>query len=139
MKRQDGWLTNLNSYIDMVSRKPFIYGFHDCALFAAGGVLAMTGVDPAAGWRDSYATLAGGLKLLRKAGFDNHADFAASLFEEVHPSHSQIGDIAAMPVEDGVFALGIVGGAMIHVVQPLGGLGVVDLLTASRCFRIELA
>lgn len=139
MKRQDGWLTSLNTYVETVRRKPFVYGEHDCALFAAGGVLAMTGVDPANAWRGKYTTLAGGFKLLRKAGFDNHAEFAASLFEEVHPSLSQLGDLAAMPVEDGVFALGIVGGAMIHVVQPVGPLGVVDLLTASRCFRIELA
>ena len=140
MKRLDGWYTSLANYVEIVRRTPFAYGEHDCALFAAGAVRAMTGDDPAADLRGSYSTLAGGMRKLKKLGFANHAEFAASLFAEVHPSEGQIGDIAAIPVSDGAFALGVVAGSHILIVQPdRAGLGVVELLAASRMFRIDLA
>ena len=42
------WRSALAAYIAETMRKPFAWGLHDCALFAAGAVEAMTGNDPAA-------------------------------------------------------------------------------------------
>ncbi|OCP04994.1 MULTISPECIES: hypothetical protein [unclassified Ensifer] len=138
MKRFDDWYPRLAAYVSSVRRLPFEYGRHDCALFAAGAVAAMTGIDPAAKLRGKYSTLAGGLKKLRRLGFDNHADFAASILPEVieGPAFAQIGDIAAFDL-GGAWSLGLVQGSRIFVTQPdSAGLGSVDLLTASRLFRV---
>src|SRR5690606_22731839 len=70
-ERFTNWRTALNDYVHSVMSKPFIWGTHDCALWAAGAVLAMTGYDPAEKYRGRYKTLIGGLRLLRKDGFEN--------------------------------------------------------------------
>lgn len=137
-ERLSFWRAALAAYIDEVMKKPFVWGEHDCALFAAGAVQAMTGSDPAASYRDKYKTLKGGLGLLKRKGFANHADLAASMLEEIHPAMAQVGDIAAVPLEGGSFwALGLVNGPRIFVLRPdASGLGTVDLLAAKRAFRV---
>lgn len=130
------WRTALFEYVHGVARTPFAWGSHDCALFAAGAVQAMTGRDFASPYRGRYSTLAGGLRLLKKAGFSDHADMAASLFEEQHPSAAQIGDIAALD-DGGHVALGIVQGALIYVLKPgAAGIGTVSRFEAKRSFRV---
>ncbi|WP_337267053.1 DUF6950 family protein [Oryzifoliimicrobium ureilyticus] len=140
--RINGWYERLHDYVERVRRQPFQYGTHDCGLFTAGAIEAMTGFDPAQGLRGRYKTFKGGLKLLKKLGWSSHADMAATLFsEEVHPSHAQLGDIAAIEVDgDTGIALGVVSGAHILVVQPdKAGVGIVDLLRASRAWRVPAA
>lgn len=134
--RSTVWRSALAEYVRKVSTKPFQWGEHDCALFAAGAVQAMTGEDFASGYRGKYKTLAGGLRLLKRKGFANHADYAASLFEEIHPSAAQVGDIAAIDIEGGV-ALGVVQGERIYVLRPdEDGIGTVSRLSASRAFSV---
>lgn len=131
------WHSRLSDYIDSVRHRPFVYGEHDCALFAAGAIEAVTGIDPAAALRGKYKTRLGGLRLLKKLGFANHAEFAASLFEEMHPSRAQIGDIAAIELGGGAISLGVVQGTRIFVLRPdVQGMATVDLLTASKAFRV---
>jgi hypothetical protein len=138
MKRLPSWRSALHAYLHDVWRKPLVWGEHDCALFSAGGVQAMTGEDFGAPYRGRYKTLAGGLRLLKKRGFDSHADLAASLLEEIHPSMAQVGDLVAVKVDDaGLYALGIVQGSRIYVLRPdAGAIGTVDLLDAERAFRV---
>lgn len=139
MTRFDDWYPRLVAYVSRVRFLPFEYGRHDCALFAAGAVEAMTGNDPAAKLRGKYSTLAGGLRKLRRLGFDNHAEFATSILPEVieGPAFGQIGDIAALDLGGGAWSLGLVQGSRIFVTQSdSAGLGTVDLLTASRLFRV---
>ena len=76
------WEARLAQYVARVAREGFLLGRHDCALFAAGGVEAVTGTDPAASWRGAYDTLAGGVRLIRAAGFDDHIAAA----EALHPA-----------------------------------------------------
>lgn len=136
MKRYSFWRDALFHYVQGVARKPFAWGDHDCALFAAGAVAAMTGQDFGAPYRGKYKTMRGGLRLLKRKGLADHAALAASLFEEVHPSRAQVGDIAAVE-EDGHVALGIVQGPRIYVLRPgAAGIGTVGLLDAKRAFRV---
>ncbi len=136
MIRKDDWYSRLSSYIDGAFRKPFAYGEFDCTLFAAGAVEAMTGVNLYADFLGRYRTLRGGLRQLKKLGFGNQVDYVASLFTEVHPAMAQVGDIAVVDTDTGP-GLGIVQGARIYVTQPdTLGLGLVDLLRASRAFRV---
>jgi hypothetical protein len=136
--RLPDWRVRLHAYLHEVWHRPFLWSEHDCATFTAGGVLAMTGEDFGAPYRGKYKTLAGGLRMLKKHGFETHADLAASLFEEIHPSMAQVGDLAAVKVDDaGFYALGIVQGSRIYVLRPeTAGIGTVDLLDAERAFRV---
>lgn len=133
------WRTALFDYVQGVAAKPFVWGEHDCGLFAAGAVLAMTGEDFAAEYRGRYRTMGSAMRLLKKRGFADHAALVASLFEEQHPSAAQIGDIAALNVE-GHIALGIVQGERIYVLRPgVAGIGTVSRLEAVRAFRVPFS
>jgi hypothetical protein len=63
-ERLEGWEGRLAAYLDACLHKPFAYGEHDCCLFAAGAVEAVTGEDPAAYVRGSYKTPAGAARRL---------------------------------------------------------------------------
>jgi hypothetical protein len=63
--RLDNWEKLLNDYLFQVG--PFEWGANDCCLFAANGVLAMTGKDYAAEYR-GYKTAKGAFSRLQKNG-----------------------------------------------------------------------
>ena len=88
----------------------------------------------AADWRGRYSTMRGGLRVLRKAGFEDHIALAAAHFPEVPPLMAQPGDLAVVPTDDGQ-ALGVVQGEAVYVLGP-HGLGLVSILSASRAFRV---
>lgn len=79
----------------------------------------MTGSDPAAAFRGTYTTLEGGLKRLRKAGFEDHVASVRALFEEVAPAFAQVGDIALLADRDGQ-GLGIIAGETVACLGPRG-------------------
>lgn len=130
MRRRTDWRRRLIGYLSAAARRPFAEGEHDCALFAAGGVAAMTGEDPAAAWRGRYTTTRGGIRVLRKDGYADHVAVAAALFEEVPVAHAFAGDLAVVETEGGD-ALGIVQGAWIYVLTARR-LALVPL-SAGRC------
>lgn len=135
MIRLPNWRSAMSAYVDASRRRAFEPGGFDCALFFAGAVEAMTGLDPAAGFRGRYSTLAGGQRLLKKAGFANHVDMASKSLREIHPSQAAIGDGAAFEL-DGGWSLGLVNGERVFVLMPETGLGTLGLLDAKRAFRV---
>jgi len=46
--------TPLSRFLSAAATRGFAWGRHDCMLFAADWAKALTGVDPAAGWRGTY-------------------------------------------------------------------------------------
>lgn len=134
MTRLPDWRTRLVAYLARVSRLALVYGSHDCALFWAGAVEAMTGHDLAARWVGRYHTRAGGLRLLQAAGYDDQVALAASLFEEVPPAFLQPGDLATLQGTDGI-ACGVVQGEGIYVLTPTGQ-ALMPLTSAIRGFRV---
>ena len=48
--------TGLNEFLARARQREFIWGVHDCCLFAADWVLEQTGVDPAAQFRGTYSS-----------------------------------------------------------------------------------
>jgi hypothetical protein len=135
MMRRGDWKESLVGYLAEAARKPFAFGRHDCALFAAGAVAAMTGVDLAADWRGRYRTERGGLRMLRAAGYRDHAEFAAAHFSEVPVAMAWPGDLAQLDL-GAVPVLGVVQGAGIYVLRP-EGIATVPLLRAVRAWRVE--
>lgn len=137
MTRRPDWLSRLHAYIAEVRALPFEWSEHDCGMFAAGAVEAMTDVDPVADLRGTYSTFNGALKQLHRMGYLDHIDFTASLFDEIkNRSTAGIGDLAAVQEDDGGLALGVVGGAYVFVLHPVGGLGMVDRALIRRAFRV---
>ena len=132
--RLPDWQARLVAYLHEARLRPFAYGRHDCSLFAADCVAAMTGQDMAAPWRGRYTTLRGGIRVLRKAGYRDHVALAASLFPEISPLSAQPGDLAVVPTDEGP-ALGVVQGEAVYLLGPTG-LGLVSLLLAQRAFRV---
>lgn len=55
-QRLPNWQARLAALMAQRRRAPFAWGVHDCCLFAADAVLAVTGHDPAADLRGTYAT-----------------------------------------------------------------------------------
>lgn len=134
MTRFPDWRQRLVAYLHVARRKPFSYGRHDCTIFAADAVMAMTGKDHAAAFRGRYSTVAGGLRVLRKAGHADNVEMVASLLPECHPIMAQPGDLAAIDTEDGP-ALGVVQGEAIYVLSP-SGLSLAPITAARRAFRV---
>ena len=128
-----GWQGRLVTYLASAARRPFDEAGHDCALFTAGAVLAMTGVDHAAGWRGTYASTTAGLRALKAAGHEDHVALVASLYEEVPPAFADAGDIGVVELGNWPL-LGIVQGEGVYVVTE-EGLGVVSRLLLKRAFR----
>lgn len=65
MKRFEDWPTRLVGVIDKAAGKPFVWGEHDCCLFACNCIEAMTGVDPAAPFRGKYRSRGEAVRALR--------------------------------------------------------------------------
>lgn len=134
MTRHPDWRQRLTAYLRARAGQPYRPGRHDCALFAAGAVEAMTGVDLARGWR-GYRTLAEGRRKLADGGHAGLGDLCAAHFEAVAPLKARPGDVALVPLPDGGEALGIVQGSAIYLVTPQG-LGLLPLTAAARVFRV---
>ena len=134
ISRKPTWHADLTAYLAQAARVPFAEGVSDCALFAAGAVEAMTGVDLAARWRGRYRTTRGGLRVLRKAGYADHLALVAEHFAEIAPALARAGDLAAVETPDGL-ALALVQGEHIYVRGP-AGIALVPLTSAARAFRV---
>jgi len=94
LKRFADWRTRLNAVINERRNTPFEWGQHDCALWAAVAVNAMTGDDFAKDAIGSYTTEIGAYKCLSKIyGTDSLKEVFSSRFEEVHISSARPGDL----------------------------------------------
>lgn len=134
MMRLQDWEPQLVAYLRDSVLRPFKDGEHDCALFSAGGVLAMTGRDYAAPYRGRYTTQRGGIRILRRDGFRDHIALAAAQFSERPVAFARPGDLAVVKADAGD-ALGIVQGEGIYLLAR-EGLTVVPLLVATRVFEV---
>lgn len=68
MVRREDWPARLAEQIERARRRPFCYGEHDCFLFAANVVQAMTGEDPAAQLRGAYSDERSALETIARYG-----------------------------------------------------------------------
>jgi hypothetical protein len=95
------WATRaLDAFLTSRAKTPFAWGAHDCALFAADGIEAMTGTDIAADFRGEYSDEAGALAAIKTiAGGETVADAAAwcaakhGIPEWPRPLFAQRGDL----------------------------------------------
>lgn len=133
--RLHDWESRFAAYIARVAREGFQPGQHDCALFAAGAVEAVTGTDPAADWRGRYKTLPEGLRLIRAAGWADHVAAARAMFPAILPTHVLPADLAVIGTGADA-ALGAVQGAVVYVLRE-SGLGLVPIEQASELLGVR--
>jgi len=102
MTRLPGWLDRLHAYVEDVRHRPYEAVRHNCALFAAGGIQAITGLDPVAelGMARPGSELAVA-RLLRDAG--GVEGLAARFFGRAAdgPLTARRGDVVIKPGEAG--------------------------------------
>ncbi len=128
------WKSRLAAFLTASAAQPYAIGHHDCALFAAGAVMAVTGHDPGDAFRGRYRSKTGGLRLVRAAGHTDHIAVFAAALEEIAPSFAAPGDVAVvMHPQDGPL-LGVVQGESIYVLGE-NGLGHASRALMVRAFR----
>lgn len=132
--RRPDWRSALVAWLHDVRKTPFDQSNHDCALFAAGAVNAMTGMDFAAAYRGRYTTTRGGLRVLRRDGFADHVALAAAHLPACPLSALREGDLVVIPAPVGR-ALGVVQGAMAYV-PGLHGTGLMPVSAAQSAFQV---
>jgi len=65
MQKKENWHILMAEYLQSVRHNPFAWGSFDCCMFAADCIKAMSGVDPAAPFRDAYTDAATAITALR--------------------------------------------------------------------------
>jgi len=101
LTRKPHWRTrDFHTFLASRLHAPYKWGENDCAMFAADGVLAQTGVDIASDFRGRYTTQAGAYRVIKSVcGGSSVADAAAycaqkhDMTELVHPLMAQRGDL----------------------------------------------
>jgi hypothetical protein len=102
-------------------KRPFLWGEHDCCLFAADCAGAMTGENFATGWRGTYDSETGAKALLRGGG--SLKKVLAHYLDEVPVKFAQRGDIAIVE-NNGSQCAGVVYSGVVWVP---GSTGLVSL------------
>lgn len=140
-ERFEDWPQRLDDFLRAAQGRLFTWGEHDCALFAADAVLAITGEDHAAAFRGRYSTARGALRALKVYGQGTlEATVAARLGPVViNPRGLQRGDIAAFG-DSGEFGCGLgvvdLSGRHFVALSPVGGPGRMPLASAVCGWRV---
>jgi hypothetical protein len=128
-RKLPGWRSRLTAFLRDHHARPFVPGRWDCAIWTAGAVEAMTGVDHLRGFR-GYRTIAEGQRRLQARGFDDHVAYVAALLPEVPPAFAQPGDVAVIAGA----SLGIVQGTQVYFFG-VNGFGTRPFTIITRAFR----
>jgi hypothetical protein len=98
--RADDWPERLAEFIDSRRASAFAWGAHDCFQFAADAAQALTGDDPAAAVRGTYATEEEAEAIIGPGGLEvwvasTMASWGAA---ECEPAFAQRGDVVFVAV-----------------------------------------
>jgi hypothetical protein len=114
LHKKEHWFTReYIPYINANEKTPFQWGVCDCALFAANGILAITGVDIAEDFRNTYKTEIGAIRSMKKiTGLTNPTVEDAAIYcankygitECKTPLYAQCGDLVVIENEGNVIA-----------------------------------
>ena len=115
--RFENWERRLNATVRKYERLPLKWGEHDCVLFAAECVHALTQKDPGLGYRRTYSDAAGALRLISEhGGLESLVETALAsvgiVAERIAPTFMQRGDVCLVETE-GRPALGVCLGSVI--------------------------
>lgn len=112
MKHPD-WHNRLIAVIRAAEKRPFLWGEHDCCLFAADCAEAMTGDNFADGWRGTYDSETGAKKALLRGG-GSLEKVLSKYLDEVPVKMAQRGDVAVVE-NAGTRCAGVIYGGAVWV------------------------
>lgn len=135
--RRSDWPKRLIAAVEAARGRRFAWGQHDCALFAATCVEAMTGLDLAAGLRGAYGNARAAVAALDAMfGVKTLAELGDLLFgPPIDPALAQRGDVALVDVSEIGEAAGVVLGRFVAAPGPLGVVNV-PRDRATRAWRV---
>jgi hypothetical protein len=134
--RYGDWEDRLRTYLDRVNDEPFKWGRHDCALFAADCIRAMTGEDPGEAFRGHYDSKTGAAEALRGFGAGTLLQtVTAWLGDPVSIHLAKRGDIV---MRDRTTCGICVGPYSYFVGEGPGSIGLVPLPTASLKYAFSV-
>ena len=98
LTRIEGWPEKLMAEVELARTIPFMWGLHDCCIFVADCVYAITGEDLAHNWRDRYYDEASMQIFLASQDLTDLTSVADALaaenqLEQVDPRQGRRGDI----------------------------------------------
>ena len=144
--RLQHWATrSFHQHLLATRALPFAWGTHDCALFAANGILAFAGVDIASDFRGLYHDEAGAKAAIEKVTgvkdgtVEDAAAYCAKkhgLVELVHPLQARRGDLVVLEDSGRVIA------GLVHLsgreVVSAGekGLKKISIMNIKRAWRV---
>jgi hypothetical protein len=115
--------------------RPFAWGVQDCCIFAADCVQALTGVDPAADVRGTYADAAGALATLEAQG--GITTVGARAGAPIPPLDARAGDVGVVRL-DARDMLAVCVGAL-WLAPAAGGLAALPFTAAAQAWRVPRA
>ena len=124
MRRIPDWPERLQRLIKQNRNEPFVWGAHDCALFACNVVRELTGTDFAEAFRGAYSDKRGAamaLKAFASGGLVETIDkiAGANRCPDISIHRARRGDVVLCD-QDGMKALGICLGATFAAAGPEG-------------------
>jgi hypothetical protein len=141
LTRVPNWHSGLTELINLSRHKPFEWGTHDCALWAADCIDIVTGVDYAKDSRGTYSTAFGALKCIASYYKSDNLKqtFVNNFGEDLHIAYARPGDVvySNSNYEGFNVAVGICYGQhSFFVSDGEAGLSQVNTLDLDGCFRI---
>lgn len=136
MKRREGWEQALVVMTASKLRTPWGWGSHDCAIFAADCILAMTGEDLAEEFRGRYDNEAEAWALLASLGHEDLGALVTSRLPEIKPRDAMRGDVVLMPGEYGDFVAVCDGHTAVGPKAPRG-INHIPMIAAKRAWRVD--
>lgn len=98
MNRLPDWEQRLHEVVVANLKRPHVFGEHDCLLWIAAVVEAITGDDLGSAHRGKYDSHAKAYRHLSEMGFDSPVTFLDSLFDEKPVGFAGRGDIVLVEV-----------------------------------------
>lgn len=106
MSRVNNWPSRLNALVDVRRNTPFQWGNHDCLLWPADVVAAITDSDPALEFRGTYDSPLSAMRIVKQhGGMAALVDHCTS-FERVPVAKASRGDVV-MTTYDGRLCGGV--------------------------------
>lgn len=140
MARLPDWERRLADLIVERRGSPHQWGLHDCVMWAADDVLAVTGRDFAVHVRGRYADEKGAVRILVLEGVRDVAELADKyLGRRRHIALARPGDVVVGHLSTGESCLGVCYGRhslFVGVAGGKDGLVVVDTLDLDHAYRV---
>lgn len=134
LRRLEGWDVALAQYLIACDSLALSYGRFDCALWVAGAIEAMTGIDLGGPYRGRYSDSVSAGRVLAAAGWKDVFAVADAFLPPISAQEARRGDVLGLLGEDGP-TLGIaIGGAAIALSSE--GPGRAPLDAAVRGWRV---